>query len=130
MNHQVGDGQAHPMQDLTHDRNTAKVTPIGGQKRSSSRFCIKSTCGRVTCCLFILFVVLALIFVILIFGVFKKPTVEYLGVRGTPEFSLNDGATTLGINFIADLQVTNPNPVGIDVESILSTVTCGRPLFN
>ncbi|KAF9979679.1 hypothetical protein BGZ65_006194 [Modicella reniformis] len=106
--------------------STTRVIPIKAQKPKSRYLpcfpCIRSTYGRVACCLCIVILLVIIILVIVFFAVFKRPTADYLGIRGTPVFSLNQGVTTLGISFIVDLQIKNPNPVGIDVESIVSTV--------
>ena len=70
-----------------------------------------------------------IIFVIVVFAVFKKPTVEYLGIQSDPKFTLNQGAITLGIDFVANLRVNNPNPIGIDVDSIVPTVSITLAVF-
>ncbi|KAG0235986.1 hypothetical protein B0O80DRAFT_429877 [Mortierella sp. GBAus27b] len=112
-----------------HDVNSTtqanQVTHIKAERSSCNWLpcfpCIKSTCGRITCCIFMVLLLVVIILVIVAFTVFKKPTVQYLGVDGMPKFTLNQGYTTLGIDFFANVQVNNPNPVGIDIDSITST---------
>ncbi|KAK3812098.1 MAG: hypothetical protein J3Q66DRAFT_349341 [Benniella sp.] len=114
-------GQNYTHDDSEHYAQQGKhehVVPIKAPRHKS---CLGSTCGRVACCLCVLVVLGVIIFVIVVFAVFKKPTVEYLGIQSDPKFTLNQGAITLGIDFVLNLQVNNPNPIGIDVDSIVST---------
>ncbi|KAG0053725.1 hypothetical protein BGZ83_000535 [Gryganskiella cystojenkinii] len=83
--------------------------------------CIRSTCGRVSCCILLFILLLIIVLVIVIFTVFKLPTVDYLGLQGDPTFTFNQGNTTLGINLVANIQVQNPNPIGFNFESIVAT---------
>ncbi|KAG0217893.1 hypothetical protein BGX33_009192, partial [Mortierella sp. NVP41] len=83
--------------------------------------CIRSTCGRVTCCLCLVLLLAIIIIVIVIFTVFKMPTVDYLGTVGTPTFTFNTGSTTFGVDLVADIQVMNPNPIGFNFELIAVT---------
>ncbi|KAF8927212.1 hypothetical protein BGZ52_004733 [Haplosporangium bisporale] len=83
--------------------------------------CIRSRCGRVTCCicLFLLLVIIALAIVVV--TVFKLPTVNYLGTQGDPAFQINQGNVTFGVTLTANIQVINPNPLGFHFESIIAT---------
>ncbi|KAF9914701.1 hypothetical protein BX616_007750 [Lobosporangium transversale] len=83
--------------------------------------CIRTTCGRVTCCLCILLLLVIIVIVILVFAVFKMPTVDYLGPEGDPIFTFNQGNTTLGLDMVANIQVKNPNPISFNFESIVVT---------
>ncbi|KAF9342430.1 hypothetical protein BGX26_007536, partial [Mortierella sp. AD094] len=106
-------------------RSKSGVTRVKYGKEKSKYLpcfpCIRSTCGRVTCCLclFLLLVIIAL--VIVVFTVFKLPTVNYLGMTTDPQFQFNQGNTTLAVNFVAQIQVINPNPLGFNFESIVAT---------
>ncbi|KAG0093298.1 hypothetical protein BGZ93_004457 [Podila epicladia] len=84
--------------------------------------CIKSTCGRVVCCICILLILVVIILAIVAVTVFKVPTVDYLGPVGDPRFTFNDGNVTLGLDMVANIQVQNPNPVGFNFELIAITV--------
>ncbi|KAF8929981.1 hypothetical protein EDD21DRAFT_360898 [Dissophora ornata] len=131
-----GYDEAQPIQSETGRRNSihsnssiaAKapgVTPIKVQGERSKYLpcfpCIRSTCGRFTCCFCILLILVIIILVILVFTMFKVPTVDYLGMQGDPTFTFNQGNTTLGVNLIADIQVKNPNPIGFNFDSIVVT---------
>ncbi|GJJ72796.1 hypothetical protein EMPS_05154 [Entomortierella parvispora] len=83
--------------------------------------CIRSTCGRVTCCFFLLILLAIIVLVVIVLTVFKIPTVDYLGLQGEPTFAFNQGNTTLAINFVATIQVKNPNPIGFNFEKIAAT---------
>ncbi|KAF8985680.1 hypothetical protein BGZ46_002763 [Entomortierella lignicola] len=106
-------------------RSKSGVTRVKYAKEKSKYLpcfpCIRSTCGRVTCCicLFLLIVIIAL--VIVVFTVFKLPTVNYLGMQNSPQFLFNQGNVTLSVAFTADIQVINPNPLGFNFESIVAT---------
>jgi hypothetical protein len=51
-----------------------------------------------------------------------------LGIGGDPRFTINEGTTTLGVSFVANIQVKNPNPLGLNFESIVATVRCDDDL--
>lgn len=91
--------------------------------------CIRSRCGRVTCCicLFLLLVIIALAIVVV--TVFKLPTVSYQGTQGEPQFQINQGNVTFGVSLTANIQVVNPNPIGFHFESIVATVSTFFCLF-
>ncbi|KAF9988299.1 hypothetical protein BGZ79_005136 [Entomortierella chlamydospora] len=120
-----------PYNDLENSdgltRSKSGVTRVKYAKEKSKYLpcfpCIRSTCGRVTCCicLFLLLVIIAL--VIVVFTVFKLPTVNYLGTTADPKFEFNQGNTTLAVSFVAQIQVINPNPIGFKFESIVATVS-------
>ncbi|KAF9434485.1 hypothetical protein BGZ76_007920, partial [Entomortierella beljakovae] len=107
-------------------RHKSGVTRVKYGKEKSKYLpcfpCIRSTCGRVTCCfcLFLLLVIIAL--VIVVFTVFKIPSVNYLGMEEqTPAFAYNEGNATFAVKFSADIEVKNPNPLGFNFESIIAT---------
>ncbi|KAG0248338.1 hypothetical protein BG011_000182 [Mortierella polycephala] len=83
--------------------------------------CIRSTCGRVTCCFCLILLLVIIVLVIVFFTVFKMPTVDYQGTKGDPDYMFNDGLTTFGVDLIANIQVQNPNPIGFKFESIVAT---------
>ncbi|KAF9114473.1 hypothetical protein BGX27_010703 [Mortierella sp. AM989] len=83
--------------------------------------CIRSTCGRVTCCLCLLILLVIIALAIVVFTVFKLPKVNYLGMESDPQFQFNQGDTTLGVKFVANIAVENPNPIGFKFESIVAT---------
>ena len=84
--------------------------------------CIRSTCGRFTCCFFLLLLLAIIALVIVVFTVFKIPTVDYMGLNGEPTFAFNQGNATLAINFVANIQVKNPDPIGFNFEKVVATV--------
>ncbi|KAF9300192.1 hypothetical protein BGZ74_008207 [Mortierella antarctica] len=107
-------------------RSKTGVSRVKYDTREKSKYlpcfpCIRSTCGRFTCCicLFLLLVIIAL--AIVIFTVFKLPTVNYKGTDGEPQFLINQGSTTFGVNITAIIEVVNPNPIGFHFESIVAT---------
>ncbi|KAF9413666.1 hypothetical protein BGZ94_000641 [Podila epigama] len=83
--------------------------------------CIRSTCGRVTCCICLLLLLIIIALAIVIVTVFKLPTVSYKGMEGTPDWRLNDGDTTFDVKLSANIEVINPNPLGFHFESIVAT---------
>ncbi|KAF9310771.1 hypothetical protein BG003_008124 [Podila horticola] len=107
-------------------RSKTGVSRVMYDKREKSKYlpcfpCIRSTCGRFTCCicLFLLLIIIAL--VIVVFTVFKLPTVNYKGTEGEPQIVINQGSTTFGVNLVANIEVVNPNPLGFHFESIVAT---------
>ncbi|KAF8985687.1 hypothetical protein BGZ52_010241 [Haplosporangium bisporale] len=106
------------------DRN--KYPVLIKHRKEKSRFlpcfpCIRSTCGRVSCCICILLILIAIILAIVAVTVFKIPTIDYLGPQGNPQFTINQGNVTLGLNMVANIQVVNPNPIGFNFELIAIT---------
>ncbi|KAF9177233.1 hypothetical protein BGZ51_008976 [Haplosporangium sp. Z 767] len=83
--------------------------------------CIRSTCGRVTCCFCLILLLVIIVLVIVFFTVFKMPTVDYQGTKDAPNYMFNDGLTTFGVDLTANIQVKNPNPIGFKFESIVAT---------
>ncbi|KAG0204913.1 hypothetical protein BGX28_003292 [Mortierella sp. GBA30] len=83
--------------------------------------CIRSTCGRVTCCFCLLLLLIIIVLAIVVVTVFKLPTVNYLGTENAPQFTYNQGNSTFAINFVANINVTNPNPLGFNFDSITAT---------
>ncbi|KAF9351423.1 hypothetical protein BGX26_010576 [Mortierella sp. AD094] len=108
-----------------HSNNNADVKVIKPTRERSKYLpcfpCIRSTCGRVTCCFCIIILLAIIIIVILIFTVFKVPSVQYVGPASDPTFSFNQGNTTLAMNMVANIEVDNPNPIGFNFESIVVT---------
>ncbi|KAF9278679.1 hypothetical protein BGZ68_008424 [Mortierella alpina] len=83
--------------------------------------CIRSTCGRVTCCCCLLLLLIIIVLAIVIVTMFKLPTVNYLGLQNTPDFKVVSGTTSFTVNMVADINVTNPNPLGFNFEAITAT---------
>lgn len=107
------------------DRN--KYPVLIKHRKEKSRFlpclpCIRSTCGRVACCICILLILIAIILAIVAVTIFKIPTVDYVGPQGNPQFVINQGNVTLGLDMVANIQVVNPNPIGFNFELIGITV--------
>ncbi|KAG0328333.1 hypothetical protein BG004_002546, partial [Podila humilis] len=107
-------------------RSKTGVSRVKYDTREKSKYlpcfpCIRSTCGRFTCCicLFLLLIVIALAIVVV--TVFKLPTVNYVGTKGEPQFVMNQGQTTFGVSLSATIEVTNPNPIGFFFETISAT---------
>ncbi|KAG0038351.1 hypothetical protein BGZ82_000440 [Podila clonocystis] len=106
-------------------RSKTGVSRVKYDTREKSKYlpcfpCIRSTCGRFTCCicLFLLLVIIALAIVIV--TVFKLPTVNYKGTKDET-YAVNQGSTTFGVNLTALIEVVNPNPIGFHFESIVAT---------
>ncbi|KAG0287849.1 hypothetical protein BGZ96_008287 [Linnemannia gamsii] len=121
--------QSYPMQDIhTPHANEPEqphskppsVSLIKAPKERSKYLpcfsCIRSTCGRVTCCVCLVLLLVIIILVIIIFTVFKIPVVDYMGTVGDPVFTFNKGNTTFGVDMVASIQVQNPNPIGFNFE--------------
>jgi hypothetical protein len=85
--------------------------------------CIRSTCGRFTCCFCLILLLGIIALVIVIFTVFKLPKVEFKGMNGQPAFTYNQGGSTFAVNLTANIDVQNPNPIGFNFESITATVS-------
>lgn len=85
--------------------------------------CIRSTCGRFTCCFCLILLLGIIALVIVIFTVFKLPKVEFKGMDGQPAFTYNQGGSTFAVNLTANIEVQNPNPIGFNFESITATVS-------
>ncbi|KAF9152307.1 hypothetical protein BG015_005484 [Linnemannia schmuckeri] len=83
--------------------------------------CIRSTCGRFTCCFCLILLLGIIALVIVIFTVFKLPQVSFKGLQGEPTFSYNQGGSTFAVNLTANIEVQNPNPIGFNFESITAT---------
>jgi len=119
--------QNYPMQDIHTPRSSdydhskpPSVTPIKAPRERSKYLpcfsCIRSTCGRVTCCVCLVLLLVIIILVIVIFTVFKVPVVDYMGNVGDPVFTFNKGNTTFGVDMVANIRVQNPNPIGFNFE--------------
>ncbi|KAF9188561.1 hypothetical protein BGZ51_000502 [Haplosporangium sp. Z 767] len=94
-----------------------------GKEKSKCLYCfpcIRSTCGRVTCCICLLLILAIIALAIVIVTMFKVPSVNYLGMQGDPVFSYNQGST-FAVDFTANIEVKNPNPIGFYFESIVAT---------
>ncbi|KAF9916506.1 hypothetical protein BX616_003580 [Lobosporangium transversale] len=107
-------------------RHKSGVTRVKYGKKEKSKClpcfpCIRSTCGRITCCFCIILLLLIIALVVVVFTLFKVPTVNYKGMQAEPQFLFNQGGTTLQVQFAADIEVTNPNPLGFKFESIVAT---------
>ncbi|KAG0366183.1 hypothetical protein BGZ54_005706 [Gamsiella multidivaricata] len=106
-------------------RSKSGVTRVRYGKEKSKYLpcfpCIRSTCGRVTCCICLLLFLAIIALAVVVFVVFKVPKVEYLVIQGEPQFAFNQGNTTLGVNLVANIQVVNPNPIGFKFEAITAT---------
>ncbi|GJJ78912.1 hypothetical protein EMPS_11271 [Entomortierella parvispora] len=106
-------------------RSKSGVTRVKYQKEKSKYLpcfpCIRSTCGRFTCCICLVLLLVIIILAIVIVTVFKLPTVNYLGMQGDPLFQLGAGNTTFSVNLTAQIMVKNPNPLGFNFESIVAT---------
>lgn len=85
--------------------------------------CIRSTCGRFTCCFCLILLLGIIALVIVIFTVFKLPKVDFKGMQGDPAFTYNQGGSTFAVNLTANIEVQNPNPIGFNFESITATVS-------
>ncbi|KAK5827203.1 hypothetical protein F5H01DRAFT_330942 [Linnemannia elongata] len=122
--------QSYSMQDIHTPHNNSdndghhskppSVTPIKAPRERSKYLpcfsCIRSTCGRVTCCVCLVLLLVIIILVIVIFTVFKVPVVDYMGTVGDPVFTFNKGNTTFGVDMVANIKVENPNPIGFNFE--------------
>ncbi|KAF9585900.1 hypothetical protein BGW38_000171 [Lunasporangiospora selenospora] len=62
-----------------------------------------------------------------LYTVFSIPKVEFQNLVGSPEFTFNDGNTTLGVHLVANLTVNNPNPIGVYFE--LLNITAYYPTY-
>ncbi|KAK3827558.1 MAG: hypothetical protein J3Q66DRAFT_320564 [Benniella sp.] len=109
-------------------RSKSGVTKVKYGKKKSKCLpcfpCIHSTCGRVTCCCCLLLILVVAALAIVIFTVFKLPSVDYLGMQSEPQFTINQNQgeiASLAVNFVANIQVKNPNPIGFTFESIVAT---------
>ncbi|KAK5808777.1 hypothetical protein F5H01DRAFT_350453 [Linnemannia elongata] len=83
--------------------------------------CIRSTCGRFTCCFCLILLLGIIALVIVIFTVFKLPKVDFKGMQGEPAFTYGQGGSTFAVNLTANIEVQNPNPIGFNFESITAT---------
>jgi hypothetical protein len=112
-------------------RGKSGVSRLKYQKEKSKCLpcfsCIRSTCGRVTCCICLILLLAIIALVIVIFTVFKLPKVNFKGMQGEPQFRYNDGQSTFAVNLTAIIEVENPNPIGFTFDSITATVS--SPLF-
>ena len=106
-------------------RSKSGVTRLKYQKEKSKYLpcfpCIRSTCGRFTCCFCLLLLLIIIILAIVVVTVFKLPTVDYVGPQGAPTFAVSSAAISL--NMTALISVKNPNPIGFNFESIVATVS-------
>ncbi|KAG0243408.1 hypothetical protein B0O80DRAFT_450024 [Mortierella sp. GBAus27b] len=102
-------------------RSKSGVTRVKYNKRSGCRCWPRSTCGRIVCCFCLLLLLAIIVIAILVFTLFKLPSVNYQGMQTEPTFQFNQGDTTLAVSFVANIQVVNPNPIGFKFESITAT---------
>ncbi|KAG0271391.1 hypothetical protein BGZ95_000801 [Linnemannia exigua] len=117
------DLENNPNAGLT--RGKSGVSRLKYQKEKSKYLpcfpCIRSTCGRFTCCICLLLLLAIIALVIVVFTVFKLPKVEFKGLQGEPVFTYNQGQSTFAVNLTANIEVQNPNPLGFTFESITAT---------
>ncbi|KAF9133043.1 hypothetical protein BGW39_010733 [Mortierella sp. 14UC] len=117
------DIENNPNAGLT--RGKSGVSRLKYQKEKSKYLpcfpCIRSTCGRFTCCICLLLLLAIIALAIVIFTVFKLPKVDYKGMQGEPVFRFNEGQSTFAVNLTAIIEVQNPNPIGFTFESITAT---------
>ncbi|KAF9974332.1 hypothetical protein BGZ65_008792, partial [Modicella reniformis] len=99
-------------------RSKSGVTRVKYGKKKS---CLHSTCGRVTCCCCLILLLGIIALAIVIFTMFKLPTVKYLDMEAEPQFTFNQGETMLAVSLVANIEVTNPNPIGFNFEAITAT---------
>lgn len=108
-------------------RSKSGVTRVKYGKQKSKCLpcfpCIHSTCGRVTCCFCLILLLGIIALVIVIFTVFKLPEINYQSMQSDPQFTINQGDTTLAVSLVANIQVKNPNPIGFKFEAIVATVS-------
>ncbi|KAG0309337.1 hypothetical protein BGZ98_003452 [Dissophora globulifera] len=106
-------------------RSKSGITRVKYGKEKSKHLrcfpCIRSTCGRVTCCVCLVLLLIIIVLAIVIVTVFKLPKIDYLGMQSEPQFLFNQGNTTMSVNLVANIQVVNPNPLGFHFESIVAT---------
>ncbi|KAG0044017.1 hypothetical protein BGZ83_010741 [Gryganskiella cystojenkinii] len=104
-------------------RSKSGITRVKYQKEKSKYLpcfpCIRSTCGRFTCCFCLILLLIIIVLAIVIVTVFKLPTVDYKGTQTDPKFTVD--TTGLSVNLTALIDVTNPNPIGFNFESIVAT---------
>ncbi|KAF9095669.1 hypothetical protein BGX27_001223 [Mortierella sp. AM989] len=113
--------------DTIHTNDNSPDVKLIKPKRERSKYlpcfpCIRSTCGRLTCCFCIIILLAIIIIVIVIFTVFKVPTAQYIGPASDPVFSFNQGNATLAMTMGANIEVNNPNPIGFNVDSIVVNI--------
>ncbi|KAF9903170.1 hypothetical protein EC991_004116 [Linnemannia zychae] len=117
------DIENNPNAGLT--RGKSGVSRLKYQKEKSKYLpcfpCIRSTCGRFTCCICLILLLAIIALVIVIFTVFKLPKVDFKGLESTPDFKFNQGQSTFTVNLTANIEVQNPNPIGFTFESITAT---------
>jgi len=74
-------------------RPSDDIMPIKYRKEKSKYLpcfpCIRSTCGRVTCCICLLLLLIIIALAIVIVTVFKLPKVEFEGMSQQPQFTFN-----------------------------------------
>ncbi|KAF9080824.1 hypothetical protein BGX29_004242 [Mortierella sp. GBA35] len=107
-------------------RGKSGVTRVKYGKKEKSKYlpcfpCIRSTCGRFTCCFCLLLLLAIIALAIVIVTVFKLPKVDFKGLDGEPQFTYNQGQTTFAVSLSANIEVQNPNPIGFNFESITAT---------
>ncbi|KAG0004924.1 hypothetical protein BGZ80_002164 [Entomortierella chlamydospora] len=112
----------HVSQNDNNDNKNADVEVVKPTRERSRHLpcfpCIRSTWGRVACCIGIFIILVIIIIVILIFTIFKTPTVQYIGAANTPTFSFDKGNATLAMSMLANIQVNNTNPIGLFFRTV------------
>ncbi|CAO3609662.1 unnamed protein product [Cunninghamella blakesleeana] len=120
--HSAGDHN-QGYQHLNNNDNVNIYEPPLEKKRRSCLDCI--CCGCCTCCprwirycsCLILLIIIALGIVIgVLAAIFKKPTIEFNGLSGEPQFNLN--GTVANIQFNTNFTVNNPNVESVTFSNI------------
>ncbi|KAF9907875.1 hypothetical protein BX616_000309 [Lobosporangium transversale] len=109
-----GQGDGKKVTSIPIDRSEQDARIMTGRKVGKSKYlpcfpCIISTCGRISCCLLILIVLIIGSLAIVVATNSRAPTINYLGPVGNPEFSFNKGNTTLAMTVIANFEINNTN---------------------
>ncbi|ORZ21239.1 hypothetical protein BCR42DRAFT_407142 [Absidia repens] len=103
--------------------NTKEVYDYDEKEHRSC--CDRICCGCCTCCprwarycsCFFLLIIIALGIVIgVLAAIFKKPSIEFGGIQGTPQFNLN--GTTAYMQFNMNITVDNPNVESVTFSNI------------
>ncbi|KAG0748020.1 hypothetical protein G6F57_002008 [Rhizopus arrhizus] len=125
---------AYPMYDMNNNNinsypvNTEKYARYNTTPQRSC--CDRACCGCCTCCprwcrwisciLFLL--VIAIVIVIVVLGaMFKKPSVEFTGIQGTPSLTTSNG-TVLNLGLDLGFSVNNPNIESVTFTSLEAQV--------
>ncbi|KAG0255544.1 hypothetical protein DFQ27_006198 [Actinomortierella ambigua] len=113
-----------PMRPRDAERGSSpdgSITPIKYRKEKSKYLpcfpCIRSTCGRVMCCICLLLLLIIIALAIVIVTVFKLPQVDFVGMSQQPQFTFNQG-NTFAASMTAAIRVQNPNPIGFTFDKI------------